>query len=85
MAASNMTCTTPIALNQTNTGTIAMKWFVDKTEYRPTWGTYKYLVNGEDAFGAVYDAISKATKTVDIICWGFQPSMYFKRGTQGSG
>jgi phosphatidylserine/phosphatidylglycerophosphate/cardiolipin synthase-like enzyme len=80
MAASNMTCTTPIALNQTNTGTIAMKWFVDKTEYRPTWGTYKYLVNGEDAFGAVYDAISKATKTVDIICWGFQPSMYFKRG-----
>jgi phosphatidylserine/phosphatidylglycerophosphate/cardiolipin synthase-like enzyme len=80
MAASNMTCTTPIALNQTNTGTIAMKWFVDKAEYPATYGTYQYLINGEAAFGAVYDAIAKATKTVDIICWGFQPSMYFKRG-----
>jgi phosphatidylserine/phosphatidylglycerophosphate/cardiolipin synthase-like enzyme len=82
MAASTTTSTTPIALNQTCTGRVAMKWFVDKTEYSPTYGTYRFLVNGHDAFGAVYEAISKATKTVDIICWGFQPSMYFKRGTE---
>ncbi|WP_227668574.1 phospholipase D-like domain-containing protein [Klebsiella variicola] len=44
--------------------------------------TYKPLVNGEEAFAAVYHAIMNAQKTVDIICWGFQPSMYFIRDGQ---
>jgi len=36
-------------------------------------------VNGEETFGALYDAIDKANCTIDYVCWGFQPSMYFKR------
>ncbi|MGS1866878.1 phospholipase [Klebsiella pasteurii] len=36
-------------------------------------------MNGEEAFAAVYHAIANAQKSVDIICWGFQPSMYFIR------
>ncbi|MFW8395610.1 phospholipase, partial [Klebsiella pneumoniae] len=38
--------------------------------------------NGEEVFAAVYHAIMNAQKTVDIICWGFQPSMYFIRDGQ---
>lgn len=37
------------------------------------------MINGEEAFKAVHLAIAQATKTIDIICWGFQPSMYFIR------
>lgn len=54
-------------------------WFVQLTEYPPMSASYRPLVNGKEAFGAIYDAILAARHTVDIICWGFQPSMYFKR------
>jgi phosphatidylserine/phosphatidylglycerophosphate/cardiolipin synthase-like enzyme len=72
--------TTPIALASTNRATLTLPWFVQRTEYNPAQATFKPLVNGEEAFGAVYDAILNAQRSVDIICWGFQPSMYFKRG-----
>lgn len=80
MATPNKPITTPLALNQTNTGNITLQWFVQNTEYKPAWATFRPLVNGEEAFGAVYDAIRDAKHSVDIICWGFQPSMYFRRG-----
>jgi phosphatidylserine/phosphatidylglycerophosphate/cardiolipin synthase-like enzyme len=59
--------------------TVIPPWFVECTEYHPTQATYKPLVNGEEAFAAVHHAIANAKKSVDIICWGFQPSMYFIR------
>ena len=77
---STETITVPIALNETNQGTITWRWFVQRTEYKPKHATFRPLVNGEEAFGAVFDAIMAAKHSVDIICWGFQPSMYFKRG-----
>ena len=40
---------------------------------------YVTLINGEEAFEAVHLAIAQAKKSIDIICWGFQPSMYFIR------
>lgn len=72
--------TTPLPTNQTREATLSSPWFVQKSEYAPDYGTFKPLVNGEEAFGAIYDAIVDAKHSVDIICWGFQPSMYFKRG-----
>lgn len=71
--------TVPIALSCTRSAVITLPWFVQKTEYRPKAATYEPLVNGDAAFGALYDAIENATKTIDYICWGFQPSMYFRR------
>jgi phosphatidylserine/phosphatidylglycerophosphate/cardiolipin synthase-like enzyme len=73
------TIVVPIALSCTRSAVITLPWFVQQTEYRPDKATYKPLVNGHDAFGALYDAIDKATTTIDYVCWGFQPSMYFKR------
>ncbi|MEQ5843092.1 phosphatidylserine/phosphatidylglycerophosphate/cardiolipin synthase family protein [Paraburkholderia acidicola] len=83
MAAPTTTITTPVAQNQTSTANVPLPWFVQQTEYDPRWATLRPLVNGEEAFGAVYDAIQAAKHSVDIICWGFQPSMYFRRGSGG--
>lgn len=69
----------PIALSQTRSAIITLPWFVQRTAYNPAGATYRPLVNGEETFGALYDAIDKANCTIDYVCWGFQPSMYFKR------
>ena len=73
--------TVPLALSCTRSAWITLPWFVQKAEhpYRPMAATYKPLVNGDAAFAALYDAIDNATRTIDYVCWGFQPSMYFKR------
>ncbi|QDQ83658.1 phospholipase D-like domain-containing protein [Paraburkholderia megapolitana] len=78
-----VTSTTPCALNQTSSGTVNMRWFVEYTEYDPCGATFQPLINGENAFRRIYDAILSANHTVDIICWGFQPSMYFRRDGTG--
>lgn len=62
-----------------NRASITPPWFVNGSEYAPKLATFELLVNGEQAFGEVYRAIDAATKSVSIICWGFQPSMYFVR------
>ena len=77
--------TTPLALSCTRSATITSPWFVQHTEYNPAQATYLPLVNGETAFGAVFDAILKAEHSIDIVCWGFQPSMYFRRGSDAQG
>lgn len=70
---------TPVALQHTQQVTCTSPWYVQNTEYPPAMATYQPLINGEEAFKAVHLAIAQATKTIDIICWGFQPSMYFIR------
>jgi phosphatidylserine/phosphatidylglycerophosphate/cardiolipin synthase-like enzyme len=69
----------PIALQHTNEGVCTSPWWVQDAEYAPTLASYEPLINGEVAFKAVYKAIDAAQKSIDIICWGFQPSMYFIR------
>ncbi|WP_420997238.1 phospholipase D-like domain-containing protein [Cupriavidus sp. 30B13] len=77
--------TVPIALSCTRSATITLPWFVQHAEYAPAKCTFTPLVNGEEAFRDVYNAIQGAQQSVDIICWGFQPSMFFRRGTDGQG
>lgn len=54
-------------------------WFLTDTEYSRKPATFGLLINGEEAFRAVHEAIAAAKQSVCIICWGFQPSMYFIR------
>ncbi|MCP2022171.1 phospholipase D-like domain-containing protein [Pseudomonas laurylsulfatiphila] len=75
-------CVVPIALQHTNQATCTAPWYVCNTEYHPVGATYQPLINGEEAFKAVHEAIAAAKKSVDIICWGFQPSMFFIRKGQ---
>jgi len=76
---------TPIALSRTNSATMTLPWFVQRTRYSPLPCTFTPLVNGEEAFRDVYNTIAAARQSVDIICWGFQPSMFFRRGQDGQG
>jgi len=77
--------TTPLALNSTKSATLTSPWFVQRAEYPSVQATYAPLINGETTFEAVFDAIFNAECSIDILCWGFQPSMYFKRGSQAIG
>lgn len=73
------TCTVPYNCNVGNSVTCSTKWWLDGSEYSVLDCTYELLICGEEAFGALYRAIAKAKKSVCIICWGFQPSMYLVR------
>ncbi|WP_460152778.1 hypothetical protein [Pseudomonas sp. S2_B07] len=58
---------------------LTMDWYAKKALYPPRAGMHiTPLINGQRAFGAVYDAILAAQKTIDIISWGFDPAMRFK-------
>jgi phosphatidylserine/phosphatidylglycerophosphate/cardiolipin synthase-like enzyme len=59
--------------------TVTPPWYVDGSEYEPLDCSFELLINGEDAFRAVHKAVAGAQKSVCIICWGFQPSMFFIR------
>jgi phospholipase D/transphosphatidylase len=70
---------------------VGLSWFLSDADKKarnasesdahsqPVPATFKALVNGEEAFGALYDKIVNAKHSIDIAIWGFQPSMYFKR------
>lgn len=59
---------------------LTMPWFSQKSKYNPSAGNVVHpLINGERAFGAVHEAISAAKKSIDIISWGFDPSMRLLR------
>ncbi len=74
---------------------VGLSWFLyeeDKKEFEPSMSdahskpvpaTFRALINGEEAFGAIYDKIENASSSIDIAIWGFQPSMYFKRKKDG--
>ncbi len=59
-------------------------WFLAGAEYSRKAATFGLLINGEEAFRAVHEAIAAAKTSVCIICWGFQPSMHFIRGEKRS-
>ncbi|VVP61999.1 Cardiolipin synthase [Pseudomonas fluorescens] len=69
----------PVAFQHTDQATCSAPWYVQNTEYHPVKATYQPLINVEEAFKAVHLAIAQAKKSIEIICWGFQPSMYFIR------
>ena len=71
--------TIPLVLKEGRTVQAHASWFICGTEYPPDFANYTPLVNGEDAFAAVHQAIANAQRSVDIVCWGFQPSMRFVR------
>lgn len=60
-----------------------LQWLPENTEYPPCAAAYAPLINGEQAFGAIARAIKQAQKSIDIITWGFQASMYFERHGNG--
>ncbi len=60
--------TTPIATRKGMSCNINLPWFVQGTEYCPTDATFEPLVNGERAFGALYDSVMAAKNSIEMIC-----------------
>ncbi|MFW0930141.1 phospholipase D-like domain-containing protein [Providencia sp. VP23HZSY-1] len=56
-------------------------WIPERTKYPMSLFVYAPLINGKQTFAAVAEAIRKAKKSIEIITWGFQPSMYFERSS----
>ncbi|ROP49449.1 hypothetical protein EDF81_4461 [Enterobacter sp. BIGb0383] len=59
------------------------QWIPEKGEYPLCRAAYAPLICGEHTFAVIAKAIESATKSIDIITWGFQASMYLTRGGQG--
>lgn len=60
---------------------LTMDWFAEKALYPPRGGVQIIpLINGEETFAAVHEAIQSARHSVEIISWGFDPAMRFKPG-----
>ncbi|WP_218511014.1 phosphatidylserine/phosphatidylglycerophosphate/cardiolipin synthase family protein [Variovorax sp. dw_308] len=71
---------TAIALDVKRDVNLTQPWFTQKSKYPPRAANFvEPLTNGEQAFGAVHAAVSGATKSIDIITWGFDPSMRLRR------
>jgi phosphatidylserine/phosphatidylglycerophosphate/cardiolipin synthase-like enzyme len=71
---------TAMALDDGRHTILTQPWVSSKSKYPPRLGNVvQPLVNGEDAFGAIHDAIYNAQKSIDIITWGFDPGMRLKR------
>lgn len=59
---------------------LTLDWFANKAFYPPRAGVHiKPLINGQAAFDAVHAAMEAARQSIDIITWGFDPAMRFKR------
>src|SRR5471032_2072078 len=50
----------PASLKETDQVTCTLPWYVEGTEYHPVMATYQPLINGEEAFRAVHQAIAQA-------------------------
>ena len=64
---------------------VSCEWFPWDGEYPACPSAYAPLMNGRRAFGAVAKAIEAAQKSIEIITWGFQSSMYLVRSPTGGG
>ena len=71
---------TVIALENKRDVNLTMPWFASKSKYPPrAANVVQPLINGQRAFEAVHKAINAATKSIDIISWGLDPSMRLLR------
>lgn len=62
---------------------LSLPWWV-RTPYPTYYPRHRChiepLICGEEVFGKISDDIQAATRSVDIITWGFDPGMVLKRG-----
>ncbi|MDO5069896.1 MAG: phosphatidylserine/phosphatidylglycerophosphate/cardiolipin synthase family protein [Neisseria zoodegmatis] len=74
-------CTAATATTTKLSTNVSMNWFLNKTGdcSPPVAATFKPLINGKEAFTTLHEKIEKASSSIDIAIWGFQPSMHFKR------
>ncbi|WP_455229707.1 phospholipase D-like domain-containing protein [Geopseudomonas aromaticivorans] len=72
-------CLTP----EERSATATLDWFAHRnnplSEPRPAGNIVEPLICGEEAFGKFHACIERASKSIDIISWGFDPGLRLKR------
>ena len=72
--------TIKLSAQQPGSVRLTLDWFANQSFYPPRAGVeIQPLINGQAAFGAVNAAIEGAKRSIDIITWGFDAAMRFKR------
>ncbi|APW36798.1 hypothetical protein RD110_05985 [Rhodoferax koreense] len=76
------TCTVPLSdLSRRATG--AAQWRLEKKEDAQTpvfhYNNLSVYICGEESFRQIADDIKKAERSIDIVCWGFDPAMELTR------
>jgi len=68
---------------ETRRATGSMQWLLEKNVCTNELLTFNNELNvfvcGQEGFAAIAESISKARKSIDIICWGFDPGMELLR------
>jgi phosphatidylserine/phosphatidylglycerophosphate/cardiolipin synthase-like enzyme len=64
----------------------SMRWFLEEPlddEWSPKFSanTVDYFICGEEAFADIATQIKTAKKSIDIVCWGFDPAMELTRSS----
>lgn len=74
--------------DQTRTATGSSQWLLEAPEDEKTpifhFNALDVYICGEHSFAKIADDICRATKTIDIIAWGFDPAMELTRGAGGT-
>ncbi len=71
---------------QQGTGRSSLQWLLEQEEDLKTHPIHnnndlKLLVCGEEGFASIEQDIRKATRSIDLVCWGFDPAMELNRMT----
>jgi phosphatidylserine/phosphatidylglycerophosphate/cardiolipin synthase-like enzyme len=66
------------------TGRSSLQWLLEQEEDLKTHPIHnnndlKFLVCGEEGFASIEQDIRKATRSIDLVCWGFDPAMELTR------
>ena len=55
---------------------LSSRWYLDNSNYKQRNGNkLTPYFSGQEVFAAIAESIKKAEKSIDIICWGFDPAM----------
>ncbi|WP_454724774.1 MULTISPECIES: phospholipase D-like domain-containing protein [Cupriavidus] len=70
-----------VSLHDQRSVLLTFPWFVSQAKYPPRPANLiEPLINGKEAFEKVHEAIEQAQHSVEILSWGFDPSMQLIRG-----
>ncbi len=75
----------PQPVSSTGATLLAPQWFVQTDKFPARIGnTIKPLVDGEQVFAEIHDAIVRAEKSVHIVIWWFEPGLRLRRGSSAA-
>ena len=65
-----------VTCTKAGSAVLSSRWYLCKSRYEQRNGNKLTLYfSGQEVFAAIAESIKNAKKSIDIICWGFDPAM----------